>query len=103
MTFSLKGKTYVVMGVANKRSIAWGVARSLHNAGATLIFTYGQERTEKSVRELAATLEGAEPLILQCNVTEDESIHTCFEKIKEQYGVIHGVVHSVAFANMRGA
>lgn len=99
MTFSLEGKTYVVMGIANKRSIAWGVARSLHNAGATLIFTYGQERTEKNVRELAKTLEGAEPLILQCNVTQDESIHNCFGKIKEQHGVIHGLVHSVAFAN----
>lgn len=99
MTLSLKGKTYVVMGIANKRSIAWGVACSLHNAGATLIFTYGQERTEKNVRQLAATLEGAEPLILQCDVTEDESIATCFQKIKEKYRVIHGVTHSVAFAN----
>ncbi|MFB5282486.1 MULTISPECIES: enoyl-ACP reductase FabI [Peribacillus] len=99
MTFSLKGKTYIVMGVANKRSIAWGVARSLHNAGAQLIFTYGQERTEKSVRELAATLEGAEPLILQCDVTQDESIARCFQTIKEQYSVIHGIAHSVAFAN----
>lgn len=99
MTFSLKGKTYVIMGIANKRSIAWGVARSLHNAGATLIFTYGQERTEKNVRELAETLEGAEPLILQCDVTNDESIQNCFQSIKQQYGVIHGITHSVAFAN----
>ena len=99
MTLLLKGKTYVVMGVANKRSIAWGVARSLHNAGATLIFTYGQERTEKSVYELAETLEGAETLILQCDVTQDDSIQTCFETIKQKYGVIHGLVHSVAFAN----
>ena len=99
MTFSLKGKTYVIMGIANKRSIAWGVARSLHNAGATLIFTYGQERTEKNVRELAETLEGAEPLILQCDVTNDESIQNCFQSIKQQYGIIHGITHSVAFAN----
>ncbi len=100
MTFSLTGKTYVVMGIANKRSIAWGVARSLHNAGASLIFTYGQERTEKSIRELAATLEGAEPFILQCDVANDESIQNCFEAIKQKYGVIHGLVHSVAFAKM---
>lgn len=100
MTFSLTGKTYVVMGIANKRSIAWGVARSLHNAGASLIFTYGQERTEKNIRELAATLEGADPFILQCDVAEDESIQTCFEAIKQKYGVIHGLVHSVAFAKM---
>ncbi len=95
----LEGKTYVVMGVANKRSIAWGVARSLHHAGAALIFTYGQERTEKSVRELAETLEGTESFILQCDVTQDESIQTCFETIQQKYGVIHGIVHSVAFAN----
>ena len=100
MTFSLTGKTYVVMGIANKRSIAWGVARSLHNAGASLIFTYGQERTEKSIRELASTLEGAEPFILQCDVANDESIQNCFEAIKQKYGVIHGLVHSVAFAKM---
>ena len=99
MTFSLKGKTYVVMGIANKRSIAWGVARSLHNAGATLIFTYGQERTEKNVRELASTLEGAEPFMLQCDVTEDESIQACFQTIQQQYGVIHGIAHCIAFAN----
>ncbi|MSO01222.1 SDR family oxidoreductase, partial [Bacillus paralicheniformis] len=60
MTISLKGKTYVVMGVANKRSIAWGIARSLHTAGANLIFTYVGERLEKSVRDLVSTLEGAE-------------------------------------------
>lgn len=48
MTFSLKGKTYVVMGVANKRSIAWGIATSLHKAGARLIFTYAGERLEKA-------------------------------------------------------
>ncbi|WP_110929109.1 enoyl-ACP reductase FabI [Bacillus massiliglaciei] len=99
MTLSLKGKTYVVMGIANKRSIAWGVARSLHEAGASLIFTYGKERTGKSVRELAAALEGAEPLIIQCDVTKDEDIERCFQEIKEQAGTIDGIAHSIAFAN----
>ncbi|OIK11119.1 enoyl-ACP reductase FabI [Bacillus sp. MUM 13] len=99
MTLSLEGKTFVVMGVANKRSIAWGVARSLHEAGAKLIFTYGRERTEKSVRELAATLDGASSLILQCDVSEDRSIEQCFKEIKEKAGVIHGIAHCVAFAN----
>ena len=54
---SLQDRTYVVMGVANKRSIAWGIARSLAKAGARLIFTYAGERLEKNVRELVATLE----------------------------------------------
>ncbi|WP_028393121.1 enoyl-ACP reductase FabI [Bacillus cihuensis] len=99
MTFSLKGKTFIIMGVANKRSIAWGVARSLHGAGAKLIFTYGQDRTERSVRELAGTLEGEPSLILQCDVTNDEQITACFAKIKEEVGMIHGIAHCIAFAN----
>ncbi|KMY53235.1 MULTISPECIES: enoyl-ACP reductase FabI [Bacillaceae] len=99
MTFSLTGKTFVVMGVANKRSIAWGIARSLHEAGARLIFTYAGERLEKNVRELAETLEGNESLILPCDVTVDEDIEKCFAQIKEQVGTIHGLAHCIAFAN----
>jgi enoyl-[acyl-carrier protein] reductase I len=99
MTLSLQGKTFVIMGVANKRSIAWGIARSLHAYGAKLIFTYGRDRTEKSVRELAATLEGGPSLILQCDITEDENIENAFAKIKEEVGIIHGVAHCIAFAN----
>lgn len=99
MTFSLTGKTFVVMGVANKRSIAWGIARSLHEAGARLIFTYAGERLEKNVRELAETLEGNEFLVLPCDVTVDEDIERCFAQIKEQVGTIHGLAHCIAFAN----
>ncbi|TYS15810.1 enoyl-ACP reductase FabI [Rossellomorea vietnamensis] len=98
MTLSLQGKTYVVMGVANKRSIAWGIARSLHQAGARLIFTYASERFEKSVKDLAGTLEGSDHLFLQCDVTDDEDIDQCFQTIKEEAGVIHGIAHCVAFA-----
>ncbi|MEC2055056.1 enoyl-ACP reductase FabI [Peribacillus psychrosaccharolyticus] len=98
MTLSLQGKTFVVMGVANKRSIAWGVARSLHAFGAKVIFTYGRDRTERSVRELAATLDD-NALVLQCDVTKDEDIEACFASIKQQVGIIHGVAHCVAFAN----
>lgn len=99
MSLSLKGKTFVIMGVANKRSIAWGIARSLHEAGARLIFTYGRERTEKSVRQLVETLENQESIIIQCDVTSDEQIHTCFSQIKKEIGTIHGIAHCVAFAN----
>lgn len=99
MTLSLNEKTFVVMGVANKRSIAWGIARSLHNAGARLIFTYAGERLEKSVRELAESLEGANSLVLPCDVTNDEDIAKCFAQIKEEAGTIHGVAHCIAFAN----
>ncbi|WP_144553683.1 enoyl-ACP reductase FabI [Bacillus sp. X1(2014)] len=99
MNFSLSGKTYVVMGVANKRSIAWGIARSLHNAGARLIFTYAGERLESSVRELAGSLEAEGTIVLPCDVTNDEEVAKCFAEIKESVGSIHGVAHCIAFAN----
>ncbi|MFQ3543911.1 enoyl-ACP reductase FabI [Halobacillus rhizosphaerae] len=99
MNLSLEGRTYVVMGVANKRSIAWGIARSLHEAGARLIFTYASERFGKSVKELAGTLEGQESLFYECDVTNDEAIIHTFEQIQQDVGVIHGLAHCIAFAN----
>ncbi|MCQ6280948.1 enoyl-ACP reductase FabI [Bacillus sp. EB600] len=96
---SLAGKTFVVMGVANKRSIAWGIARSLHQAGARLIFTYAGERIESSVRELADSLKADNTLVLPCDVTNDEEIAQCFAAIKDEVGVIHGIAHCIAFAN----
>jgi enoyl-[acyl-carrier protein] reductase I len=99
MNLSLTGKTYVVMGVANKRSIAWGIARSLHNAGARLIFTYAGERLESGVRELADSLEAEGTLVLPCDVTLDEDVAKCFADIKEAVGSIQGVAHCIAFAN----
>ncbi|WP_066317442.1 enoyl-ACP reductase FabI [Bacillus sp. FJAT-29814] len=99
MNLSLANKTFVVMGVANKRSIAWGIARSLHNAGARLVFTYAGERLESSVRELAESLEAEGTLVLPCDVTSDEAIAKCFAEIKAAAGTIHGVAHAIAFAN----
>lgn len=99
MNLSLEGRTYVVMGVANKRSIAWGIARSLHKAGARLIFTYAGERLEKNVRELVQTLDRDDSLILPCDITNDNEIKETFAKIKEEVGVIHGIAHCIAFAN----
>ncbi|MHC0036676.1 enoyl-ACP reductase FabI [Pseudoneobacillus sp. C159] len=99
MNFSMNNKTFVVMGVANKRSIAWGIARSLHEAGAKLIFTYAGERLESSVRELAESLEQEETIVLPCDVTNDEDVAKCFAAIKDKVGVIHGVAHCIAFAN----
>ncbi|KML12532.1 enoyl-ACP reductase [Bacillus safensis] len=99
MNFSLEGRNIVVMGVANKRSIAWGIARSLHEAGARLIFTYVGDRLAESVKELASTLERDDSIILPCDVTSDEEIEKCFAAIKEKVQVIHGVAHAIAFAN----
>lgn len=99
MSISLEGRTVVVMGVANKRSIAWGIARSLSKAGARLIFTYAGERLEKNVRDLAATLERNDSIILPCDITNDDEIKDTFAKIKQEAGVIHGLAHCIAFAN----
>lgn len=94
----VQDKNIVIMGVANKRSIAWGIAQSLANAGARLIFTYAGERLEKNVRDLVSTLERDDHLILPCDVTDDEQIAKTFATIKEEVGVIHGLAHCIAFA-----
>ncbi|WP_338472285.1 enoyl-ACP reductase FabI [Niallia sp. XMNu-256] len=95
----LKGKNIVVMGVANERSLAWGVAKSLYKAGANVIYTY---RLERSLGKLTKLLEGdnlSTENIFQCDVNNDESIKQAFTAIGEKFDVIHGIVHSVAFAH----
>ncbi|MCD8503409.1 MAG: enoyl-ACP reductase FabI [Bacillaceae bacterium] len=99
MKLSLENRTYVIMGVANKRSIAWGIAQSLAKAGARLVFTYAGERLEDNVRQLAETLERKDTLVLSCDITSDEEIDKTFATIKEEVGVIHGIAHCIAFAN----
>lgn len=99
MTGLLAKKNIVIMGVANQRSIAWGIAKSLHKAGAQLIFTNRQERSKRKLSKLLEDHEIDEKLIVTCDVSNDESIQNAFEEIKEKVGVIHGLVHSVAFAN----
>ncbi|WP_019412374.1 enoyl-ACP reductase FabI [Paenisporosarcina sp. TG20] len=98
MSLSLQGKNYVIMGVANKRSIAWGIAQSLDKAGANIIFTYAGERFEKPVRDLVVTLEGNHQLVLPCDVTSDEDVEKCFTTIKQEVGKIDGLAHCIAFA-----
>ncbi|MDF2607452.1 MAG: enoyl-(acyl carrier protein) reductase [Bacillales bacterium] len=100
MSLNVQGKTFIVTGVANHRSIAWGIAKSLHAAGANLIFTYAMERMAPELKKLVSTLEGAEDsLLLECDVTEDSSIKECFEAIKTTNPVVHGLVHCIAYAN----
>ncbi|MFZ4450416.1 enoyl-ACP reductase FabI [Salibacterium aidingense] len=99
MNLSLEGKTYVIMGVANKRSIAWGIAQSLSNAGAKLIFTYAGERMEKNVRQLADSLDQEESIVLPCDITDDAEIEKTFQQIKDKTGHIDGLAHCIAFAN----
>ncbi|MFD3261381.1 enoyl-ACP reductase FabI [Paenibacillus lentus] len=92
----LAGKNIIVMGVANDRSIAWAIAQSLAEQGARLAFTYESERVEGRVRKLAETIPNS--LILPCNVTVDEDIDRLADSLKSEFGVLHGVVHSIAFA-----
>jgi enoyl-[acyl-carrier protein] reductase I len=95
----IKGKNIVVMGVANERSIAWGVAKTLFAVGANVIFTYRKERSLTKLEKLLSTAGYEAKLIVQCDVNEDESIHEAFKKIGAEVGTIHGVVHSLAFAH----
>ncbi|OEF98810.1 enoyl-[acyl-carrier-protein] reductase [Vulcanibacillus modesticaldus] len=94
----LSGKNILIMGVANKRSIAWAIAKSLHSAGARLIFTYQGERFEKNLREL--TKELSDSILYQCDITKDEEITSLFTSLKEEIGILHGVVHSIAHAKV---
>lgn len=94
----LQGKNILIMGVANKRSIAWGIAESLNKAGANLIFTYQGERLKKNVEELASTLNQDKTILIPCDVTSDEDIQRAMNQIKEEVGVLHGVAHCIAFA-----
>ncbi|MFX3636540.1 MAG: enoyl-ACP reductase FabI [Candidatus Pristimantibacillus sp.] len=105
MSGLLQGKNIIVMGVANDRSIAWGIAKSLHTAGANLIFTYRKERSYQKLTQLLSE-HGITPLLcVSCDVSDDASIAAAFTEIKSSVSVIHGLAHSVAFAdkeNLRG-
>ena len=97
MSDRFAGKTGLVLGVANRRSIAWGIARRLAEGGAQLAFTYQGERIEKNVRELAETVSA--PLITPCDVRSDEDVERVFREVGEAWdGKLDVLVHSVAFA-----
>jgi enoyl-[acyl-carrier protein] reductase I len=92
----LKGRTAVVFGVANKRSIAWAIAQGLHAAGVNLVITYQNERMEMEAKDLILSLPGAEAYM--CDVSQDDQIAHLFEQLKARYDKLHVLVHSVAFA-----
>jgi enoyl-[acyl-carrier protein] reductase I len=93
----LEGKTGIVFGVANKRSIAWAIAQAWAREGAKLAFTYQGERLRENVEELAATF-GPDTLILPCDVTRDEDIAEVFKTVGEKLGRLDLLLHSVAYA-----
>jgi enoyl-[acyl-carrier protein] reductase I len=89
-------KTAVIFGLANKRSIAWAIAQKLQQAGWRLAITYQNERLELEAKDLIADLPGAAGFM--CDVTQDDQIAKLFDQLKEKYGVLHGLVHSIGFA-----
>src|ERR1700751_3662451 len=97
MAGSFEGKRGLVLGVANKRSIAWAIARELAADGATLAFTYQGERIEPTVRELAGSVDA--PLVTECDVRSDEDVARVFGEVGDVFGgELDLLVHSVAFA-----
>jgi enoyl-[acyl-carrier protein] reductase I len=93
----LAGKIGLVVGVANKRSIAWAIAQAWHNAGATLVFTYQGERLKENVAELAGTF-GVDTWTFPCDVTKDDEIARVFSEVGGKFGKLHLLLHSVAYA-----
>jgi len=92
----LKGQTAVVFGLANKRSIAWAIAQRLAAAGARIAICYQNERLRPEAEALSGELPDA--AVFQCDVSSDEEIDAVFAQLKERYGKLNTVVHSVAFA-----
>lgn len=97
---NLENKTYVIMGIANKRSIGFGVAKVLDQLGAKLVFTYRKERSKKELERLVEQLNQTETHMYQVDVQSDEDVVNGFAKIGEEVGRIDGVYHSIAFGNV---
>ncbi len=93
----LKGKRGLVMGVANDRSIAWGISKAAHEAGAELAFTYQGESLAKRVKPLAESL--GSDILIPCDVTDEGSIDAAFDQIESEWGKIDFVVHAIAFSD----
>jgi|SRR5271165_683077 len=93
----MQGKRGLIMGIANNRSIAWGIARAAADHGAELAFTYQGDALKKRVEPLAA--EAGVKLVLPCDVTNPSSVDAVFETLKQSWGSIDFVVHAIAFSN----
>jgi enoyl-[acyl-carrier protein] reductase I len=91
------GKKILVLGVANDRSIAWGIAGALHREGARVAFNYLNEALERRVRPLAESLGCSS--VYPCDVQSDEQLDAMFSRIKGDWGTVDGIVHSLAFAD----
>jgi enoyl-[acyl-carrier protein] reductase I len=92
----LQNKLGIIFGVANKRSIAWATAQALHEAGARLAFTYQGERLKENVESLTRDMERS--LLLPCDVTKQEEVDETFRRVRDQFGRLDFLVHSIAYA-----
>lgn len=91
------GKKALIVGVANERSLAWSIAQKLYEGGAELGFTYLGESLERRVRPLAETVQS--PIVEPCDVSKEDELESLFQKIRNQWGGLDILIHSVAFAN----
>ncbi len=98
-TIDLSGKNALVLGVANKRSLAWAIADALGEAGCSLALTYQGERLQKNVHELAAKYPGAP--VMACDVDSDEQVSGVFDRVQKEFGKLDILVHSIAFAQRK--
>ena len=92
----LEGKKFLVMGVANKRSLGWAIADRLHAAGAQLAYSYQAERLQTELEKL--TSEQPDRLLFQCDVSQEEELLKMFDELGERWGSLDGIVHAIAFA-----
>lgn len=93
----MAGKKGIIMGLANDKSIAWGVAQALNEHGAQIAISYQNEMLEKRVRPLAEQLNN--PLLIKCDVSDSASVENCFKELGEKWGKIDFVVHAIAFSD----
>ena len=93
----VKNKKILIMGIRNKWSIAWGVAKRAYENGAEIIFTYSSMEKADKIEELIAEIPGSKAYV--CDAQSDENIANCLENIKKDYGRIDGILHSIAHAN----
>ena len=94
----LEGKKILIMGIRNKWSIAFGIAKSAYENGAQLLFTYMGEENKEKIEELVSEFKGSKAYVLN-GASEDEKVRETFTKIKEENGIIDGIVHAIAHAN----
>ena len=97
MTISMTGKRGLIMGVANERSIAWGIAKAMHEAGAELAFSYQGEAFGKRLAPLAESV--GSDFMVDVDVTDDASMDACFAALKDKWGTIDFVVHAIAYSD----